>query len=300
MSDGTEAGTVLVRDIYPGIAGPNPRWLTNVGGTLYFVADNRVNGRELWKSDGTKKGTVLAYEFVSGDYGADPRYIIEFNGRVVVAATTHVFGEELWIQKLLPGDFNRDNIVDDSDYKRWRRDFGKEVPPWSGADGNGDGVIGPADYTIWRNNLGASQLAGGGAGSLAAAPLQVAPLTDQFAPAEAPAAIESTSPGIQTALRPSAPPLDAAIAALPAKANDRSSLFPVVPKASFAAAAAETVNDLALLRYFRAGQAAHTGALKLEPPADDEPQDVTATIHRALDEILATSPGVKPFFRSPW
>jgi hypothetical protein len=59
-SDGTRAGTVLVRDIYPGMTGSHPYDLTNVNGKLYFSASDVGNymyspqtnngpyGRELW------------------------------------------------------------------------------------------------------------------------------------------------------------------------------------------------------------------------------------------------------------
>jgi len=48
-SNGTAAGTVLVKDILPGGGGSNPFNLTNVNGVLYFTADNGVHGRELWR-----------------------------------------------------------------------------------------------------------------------------------------------------------------------------------------------------------------------------------------------------------
>ena len=45
-------GTVLVRDIRPGQDNAVPDRYVNVNGTLFFTADDGINGRELWKSDG--------------------------------------------------------------------------------------------------------------------------------------------------------------------------------------------------------------------------------------------------------
>src|SRR4051794_11423610 len=52
-SDGTAAGTSLLKDIRPGIGKGNPRGLTVVGNTLFFSASDGVNGNQLWKTDGT-------------------------------------------------------------------------------------------------------------------------------------------------------------------------------------------------------------------------------------------------------
>lgn len=65
-SDGTEAGTVLVKDIRPGLSSGDPQGMIDFNGTLFFRANNGTNGIELWKSDGTEAGTVLAAELSPG------------------------------------------------------------------------------------------------------------------------------------------------------------------------------------------------------------------------------------------
>ena len=62
-SDGTIAGTELIKDINPGSDGSlsvttswSPIVMANV---LYFAADDGSTGAELWKSDGTAQGTEL-------------------------------------------------------------------------------------------------------------------------------------------------------------------------------------------------------------------------------------------------
>ena len=68
-SDGTEAGTVMVKEIEPGYNQYNggARYLTAAGDTLYFTADDGIHGLELWKSDGTEAGTVMVKDLWPGN-----------------------------------------------------------------------------------------------------------------------------------------------------------------------------------------------------------------------------------------
>src|SRR3954471_8355928 len=94
-SDGTAAGTVLVKDINPGgFSGLHN--LTNVAGTLYFTADDGTNGEELWKSDGTDAGTVMVKDINSGVGGSQARTLTNVGGTLFFAANDGVNGEELW------------------------------------------------------------------------------------------------------------------------------------------------------------------------------------------------------------
>lgn len=106
-SDGTDLGTVVVKDIVPGpissIDDSSPAYLTLVGTTLYFVADDGVNGRELWKSNGTAAGTVLVKNIntkvlSSGrNAGSGPTELRNVNGKLFLLADDGDNGRELWV-----------------------------------------------------------------------------------------------------------------------------------------------------------------------------------------------------------
>ena len=65
-SNGTMAGTAIVKDIEPGSVNSLPMYLTNVNGTLYFTTYTSAKGAGLWKSNGTAAGTVPVITFGQG------------------------------------------------------------------------------------------------------------------------------------------------------------------------------------------------------------------------------------------
>jgi ELWxxDGT repeat protein len=67
-TDGTEAGTNLVKDIRPGTQnGFNfPTVFKEINGVVYFVANDGAHGDELWKSDGTEAGSQMVVDIVPG------------------------------------------------------------------------------------------------------------------------------------------------------------------------------------------------------------------------------------------
>ncbi len=95
-SDGTEAGTVLLKDINPGMGNAVPQFLREINGTLYFSADDGTTGPELWKSDGTEAGTVLVKDINPGANGSSPNGFTEVNGVIYFAAGNVATGVELW------------------------------------------------------------------------------------------------------------------------------------------------------------------------------------------------------------
>ncbi|WP_024969298.1 ELWxxDGT repeat protein, partial [Microcystis aeruginosa] len=95
-SDGTAAGTVLVKDIRPGGFTSSPNNLTAVGNTLFFTANDGVNGYELWKSDGTAAGTVLVKDIRPSSFSSDPGNLTAVGSTLYFTAYDDVNGRELW------------------------------------------------------------------------------------------------------------------------------------------------------------------------------------------------------------
>jgi ELWxxDGT repeat protein len=97
-SDGTTAGTVMVKDIFPGGStgyyggyyhnSSNPADLTNLNGTLFFTANDGTHGTALWQTDGTAAGTVM----VAGGGASGAGYLTNANGTLFFAANY-----ELWV-----------------------------------------------------------------------------------------------------------------------------------------------------------------------------------------------------------
>jgi len=176
-SDGTEAGTVRIKDLWIGPGSSDPEYLVNIGGTLFFSAHDDIHGRELWKSDGTEAGTQLVYDFTQDSGGSEPRHIVEANGRLYVVARTEAFGAETWVADLKPafdGDYDLNDVVDGADFLLWQRQVGLAgLSPGIGADGDASGEVGGGDLGVWIEHFGEP---GAGGGELAAAPLAVAAL----------------------------------------------------------------------------------------------------------------------------
>jgi ELWxxDGT repeat protein len=103
VSDGTESGTQLVKDI--GISSTGSSYeagLVELNNKLYFAGNDGVNGAELWVTDGTSAGTQLVKDINispsgSFDYSSSPVLLTQVGNKLFFGANDGVNGRELWI-----------------------------------------------------------------------------------------------------------------------------------------------------------------------------------------------------------
>lgn len=97
FSDGSNPGTVLVKDINPGTTGSFPSSFFKLGSKVLFTAIDAVNGMELWITDGTLAGTTLVKDIYPGASSSVPTNFMAFGSKMLFLATTFGEGKELWI-----------------------------------------------------------------------------------------------------------------------------------------------------------------------------------------------------------
>ena len=96
ITDGTVAGTRIVRDLAPGSSPSRPRQLTVAGGRLFFTATDGVHGLELWESDGTAAGTRMVQDLAPGGASSQPDELTANGGSLYFTADDGVWGREVW------------------------------------------------------------------------------------------------------------------------------------------------------------------------------------------------------------
>ena len=96
QSDGTTAGTVLLKNIYP-TSSSSPNYFVTINNKLYFKTQNE----EIWQSDGTANGTIfiqnIAKPAISPSYyQTKPELIYTSNNYLLYSYYNEQNGFELW------------------------------------------------------------------------------------------------------------------------------------------------------------------------------------------------------------
>ena len=92
VTDGTVAGTKMVKDINPGSSSSSICWMHRFNDKVVFSADNGEDGSELWISDGTEEGTYMVLDI--HDFGSsDPRGCMQVNENQFIFAAKNFDSE---------------------------------------------------------------------------------------------------------------------------------------------------------------------------------------------------------------
>lgn len=103
VTDGTPAGTKMVRDLAPGAGSSYPYALTAFKGRLYFTATTVAAGNEWWSTDGTASGTAQYADIRPGPASSTPEHPVVAGEHLFFAADDAQHGRELWVLDGQPG-----------------------------------------------------------------------------------------------------------------------------------------------------------------------------------------------------
>ena len=107
ITDGTEAGTKLLKDINPGSSSSSPSKLISLNGKIYFFANGGSNDAQLWATDVTADGTKLTLKL---NPGSTTFYLADMVGKdnaLYLSAKLGVSpGQELYKVNLAQGDLS--------------------------------------------------------------------------------------------------------------------------------------------------------------------------------------------------
>jgi ELWxxDGT repeat protein len=114
-TDGTPAGTVLVKDISPGVGSANPKNFFFFKDKLFFSVDSYTYGRELWRSDGTATDTHMVKDISSASYSSDPHTYSVLNNQLFFHGVNR-----LWIAfTIFKTDGTAEGTVDIGDWNAY-------------------------------------------------------------------------------------------------------------------------------------------------------------------------------------
>ncbi len=99
LTDGTEQGTVMLKDINTtnASAGSFTQNFTDYKGKVFFTAsDGGATGSELYTTDGTPEGTVIFKDIVPGSGSSAPQNLTVFNDKLYFFVTNVGNVKQLW------------------------------------------------------------------------------------------------------------------------------------------------------------------------------------------------------------
>ncbi len=160
-SDGTSAGTFVLKEIRSGASGSDPRQLAIAGGKLYFYATDNSYGGEPFVSDGTAQGTVLLKDISPNGGYSYARNFTAVGNKVFFAASDSNLastgkGTELYVTDGTAGGTSLVLDINQATYNYYGTNYAGRSEPTSLTSCNGklffvaqDGSHG---YELWTSD----------------------------------------------------------------------------------------------------------------------------------------------------
>ena len=86
----------VVANAFSPFQSEHPIEWAELGGFLYFAADDGRHGVELWHTNGSFRGTRMVADLCPGPCSSSPKELIVFKGRLAFNATDGFHGTEIW------------------------------------------------------------------------------------------------------------------------------------------------------------------------------------------------------------
>lgn len=119
QTDGTQVGTTLLIDIFPGVGNANVSIQGAFDGVAFFRANDGVHGQELWRTDGTPQGTIRLTDVQPGATDTAIHSVVAFDRRVAFYANDPSYGNRStpWVTDGTPEGTHRLSSLMYSDWR---------------------------------------------------------------------------------------------------------------------------------------------------------------------------------------
>lgn len=159
-TDGTSVGTAMVEDIHVGSGSAFPIPKIVFDDQLLFLADNGINGFEIWSWNGSV-AELAEVHLGGGGFTQEPELFqfVSYGNDLLFSGSTPFEGDELFVIRgsavePLAGDVDGNNVVEFADFLVLSANFGRGEATRSQGDLDGSGKVDFADFLILSANFG--------------------------------------------------------------------------------------------------------------------------------------------------
>lgn len=125
--------------------------MTASAGDIYFTLDGTTDPRAI----GGGLNSNPAVQVYTGAIPLNSDVTVRARLRTPEGEWSGLVEADFSVLQFLPGDYDRNDVVNGADFLQWQRSYGSAVTnSYDGADGNGDTLIDGEDQQVWASHYG--------------------------------------------------------------------------------------------------------------------------------------------------